>query len=245
MRPTLEAIAEEKIHPPIKTEQELNQEEVYKHTTGICFGEQNGVEDCREIDAVLIFGTSKQGCQTACGRYLRDLIEFGNPTDVYVTGGKIDASGYSESDKMRDIIFANGSLNSSGINFHFESLSKNTLENVNQAFAQGLARHEKIAFIGKWQHCGRCRLTIQKVAPLIRTIFQRGYMVSFLDAPGVLAPEFWFNVPEYKRVVFEELAKIACYGERGDIAYPSHIASKISTIKQLFSNLGWLWPVIT
>ncbi|MFA6554468.1 MAG: YdcF family protein [Candidatus Paceibacterota bacterium] len=227
--------------PPVeeKTQKEVNEERAFPITTDLCFGKQDSHNEPSEV--ILIFGTANQMCQRLCGDHFKEVVKSNRPKAVFITGGNTGANWGSESEQIMSRICPGGTWRSgkygkyNGIKFVLEEDSRNTLQNVQMAISLGLAEYKSISFIAKGYHCGRCRLTLEKLLPGVK-FYQHGYVASVSEKLGVIEPDLWTAQPELIRIVWREFLKIEAYGSRGDIAYPDDVRQKVAEVHRLLGN---------
>ena len=202
----------------------------------LCFGRQDSISDNEVPEAMIIFGAGRASDQHSCGDHFRSIARHYPPKVVYVTGGiVVDKNGMTESERIMAAMWPGQFPD---IEFRIDRRSTNTLENVIEAKRLGLDNHARVVFISKWFHCGRCRLTLEKLLrPEVR-ILQRGYVTTMSEAaiPGVIEPDLWRCVPQIVSKVWKEFEKIEEYGTRGQISYPEEIRGKVLKVRNLVGN---------
>lgn len=225
--------------PPLeqrKTQKEINEEKAFSIMTDVCFRKQDSLKE--QFEAILIFGVMNPMCQRLCCEHFKEVIKFNKPKTVFITGGNTGASWQPESEQIMSCICPGGAWRFpeyNGIEFIQEVDSRDTLQNVQGAIRLGLGKYKSISFIAKWYHCGRCRLTLEKLLPTAK-FYQHGYVASVASNLGVIDPDLWTAQPELIRVVWREFLKIEEYGSRGDIAYPDDVRQKVEEVHRLLGN---------
>lgn len=202
--------------------------------TELCFGlDQPIVEAGASADAILIFGVRKEIHQYHCAEHFRDVQKLTGATHAYLTGGIPTTC---TSTQALDIFEAIGAGSYPGVCFHVEQMSRCTRSNVRHALRIGLGTHARIAFIAKWHHCGRARLTLHASMPQAE-IRHRGYPCTPGDhVAGIVTPEAWHHADPSRSLVWGEFLRIERYGSRGDIAYPDNVQDKVRRIRGLIGE---------
>jgi hypothetical protein len=196
--------------------------------TDVCFG-----HECFEpghYEAVLIFGTPHEVNQRLIADLLPNIIQLHNPSTVYITGGPCGI-GLAESEQILQLI---GPEKYGSVNFKVDPISTNTKENVEQAMILGLAVHQKIIFVAKTPHYGRCWLTLRKYLP---NAILKGNCYDPILSPGLSgARNSWWQFPEIRNLMWAEFLRIELYGGRHDIDYPEVIRTKVERVRELIQD---------
>lgn len=197
--------------------------------TELCFRKD---DELTTADVLLVFG-SQHGINELVDEMYRILTKHLVPV-VIVTGGIPtfkDSLRLKESESHTILHKINRSLFPDVV-FHTESVSENTLENVQKALIFPEFRNaKKVMFIFKSQACGRGYLTLRHFFPDTQLI-QRSFSVTYKDELPIITRENWWQSDFSKSRVWGEFLRIERCGSRGDIAYPQEVANLVKEIRK-------------